>query len=65
MSPRMAFARVLLRLSVQNRDTVKRKLENLRELGFTEEEVGILFKRFPSLLGLSEDTLRQNLAISF
>jgi len=56
-----AFARAYLRLSMLNRDTVQLKLKNLRELGFTEEEVGILVKRFPQLLGSSEDKLRQNL----
>jgi hypothetical protein len=56
-----AFARCFSSLSRLNRDTVKRKLENLRELGFTEEEVGIIVKRMPMLLGLSEDKLRQNL----
>jgi mTERF domain-containing protein len=56
-----AFARCFVVLSVMNRDTVKRKLENLRELGFTEEEVGILVKRMPTLLWSSEDKLRQNL----
>jgi len=56
-----AFARCFSQLSMLKRDTVKRKLENLRELGFTEEEVGILVKRMPKLLGLSEDRLRQNL----
>jgi hypothetical protein len=38
-----------------NRETVKRKLETLRELGFTEEEVGIIGKKMPMLLGLTED----------
>lgn len=55
-----AFARAFLRLSMLNKDTVKVKLENLRELGFTEEEVGILVKRFPQLLGSSKDKVRQN-----
>jgi hypothetical protein len=48
------LARVLLRFS-------ELKRENLRELGFTEEEVGILVRKFPSLMGLSKDRLRQNL----
>jgi mTERF domain-containing protein len=56
-----AFARSFLQLSILTRDTLKVKLENLRELGFTEEEVGILVKRFPRLLGSSKDKLRQNL----
>jgi mTERF domain-containing protein len=56
-----AFARCFCRLSRMNRDTVKRRLENLRELGFTEEEVRIIVKRMPGLLGLSEDKVRQNL----
>jgi hypothetical protein len=56
-----AFARCFTALSVMNRDTAQRKLENLRELGFTDEEVGIIVKRMPTLLRLSEDKLRQNL----
>jgi len=32
----------------------------LRDLGFTEEEVGIILKRFPGFLGLSDDKLRLN-----
>jgi len=56
-----AFARSFLQLSMLTRDTLKVKLENLRELGFTEEEVGILVKRLPRLLGPSKDKLRQNL----
>jgi hypothetical protein len=56
-----AFARSFIQLSMMNRDTVKRKLENLMKLEFTEEEVGILVKRMPKLLGYSEDKLRQNL----
>lgn len=41
-----------------NRDTVRRKLENLRELGFREEEVRSLIKKFPEVLGRSENKLR-------
>lgn len=51
---------VLLCLSRMNRYTIKRKLENLKELGFTDEKARILVKRFPTLLGLSEDKLQQN-----
>ena len=54
-----AFARTFLELSMLNSDTVKRKLEILRDLGFTEEEVGVLVKRMPLLLGMSEEKLRQ------
>lgn len=54
-----AFARTFLQLSMLNRDTVKRKLEILRDLGFTEEEVGVLVKKMPTLLGTSEEKLRQ------
>jgi len=54
-----AFARCFSSLCRLNRDTVKRKLENLRELGFTEEEVGIIVKKMPMLLGFTEDNLRQ------
>lgn len=55
-----AFARAFLQFSTLNRDTVKRKFEILRELGFTEEEVRILVKKFPKLLGMSKERLRQN-----
>lgn len=54
-----AFARAFLHLSWLNKDTVNVKLENLRELGFTEEDVGILVKRSPQLLGISKDKLWQ------
>jgi hypothetical protein len=47
------FARVLLRLS-------ELKRENLRELGFIAEEVGILVRKLGFLLmGLSEDRLHR------
>ena len=42
-------------------DTVKLKLKFLRELGFTEDDVGILVKRWPELLGSFEDKLLHNL----
>jgi len=54
-----AFARCFIALSMKKRDTVQRKLENFRELGFTDEEVGIIVKKMPVLLGLTEDNLRQ------
>jgi len=54
-----AFARCFIALSMMKKDTVQRKLENLRELGFTDEEVGIIVKKMPVLLGLTEDNLRQ------
>jgi len=54
-----AFARCFIVLSMKKRDTVQRKLENFRELGFTDEEVGIIVKKMPVLLGLTEDKLRQ------
>ena len=56
-----AFARAFLQLSKLNRDTVKLKLEKMRDLGFTEEEVRNLVKRLPDILGFSEDTLRRKL----
>jgi len=55
-----AFARAFIRLGMLNRDTVRRKLEDLRELGFREEEVRSLIKKFPEVLGISENKLRQN-----
>lgn len=56
-----AFACSFLRSIMLNRDTVKLKLKILRELGFTEDEVGILAKRWPELLGSSEGKFLQNL----
>lgn len=56
-----AFAHTFLQLSKLNRDTIKVKFGNLRELGFTQEEVGIHIKRFPQVLGSSKDKLRKNL----
>jgi hypothetical protein len=44
-----------------NSDIVKQKLEIMRELEFTKEEFGIFLKKFPKLLGLSDDKLWQKL----
>ena len=42
---------------MQTHDIVKMKLKILRELGFTKDDVGILVKRWPELLGSFEDKL--------
>lgn len=55
-----AFAHIFLQLCTLKRDIGKPKLENLRELRFSEEEIRILVKKFPSFMCLFEERLQQN-----
>ena len=56
-----AFACSFLRSIMQTHDIVKLKLKILRELGFTEDDVRILVKRWPEFLWSSKDKIMHNL----
>eukprot|EP01018_Ginkgo_biloba_P036348 Gb_12979 [translate_table: standard] len=55
------FVHALVMLERMNKETVKRKFENLTQLGFSEEEVLMLVRRMPHILEASEEKLRGNM----